>query len=181
MRALLPAALLLLAAPAGLTAPVPGFYPLIPGTTWTYTSGETQVVGTPTTVRGIRVTPVSHQYGGKTYTQDLLEARADGSIWLRGVNAGGRLTWYATPLNVYPPGPLHPGQHWQSGSGALKSSGSVTGTAPLRVPAGTFNALVIRTDLSVGGQQSTQITYFVPGLGVVRYQTADGSQIDLLK
>jgi hypothetical protein len=33
----------------------------------------------------------------------------------------------------------------------------------------------------VGGQISVQTIYFVPGLGVVRYETADGSRIDLLR
>lgn len=131
------------------------------------------------TYKGVQITPVSHQYGGKTLTQDLLEYRADGSVWLRGLNAGGRLTWYPSPLNVYPPGPLTPGQRWQSGGGGLKSVARVMGTEAVQVPAGTYNAFVIRTDLTVGGRQSSQVTYFVPGLGVVRYVTADGSRTDL--
>ncbi|GAA5511749.1 hypothetical protein Dcar01_00462 [Deinococcus carri] len=180
MIRVLPALLLLLASSA-LSAPAPDYYPRQPGTTWSYSSGETQVIAAPTTVRGVPVVPVGHQYGGQTYTQDLLEYRPDGSVWLRGVKAGDRLTWYAAPLNVYPPGPLRPGQRWQSGGGTLKSSSQVVGSEPVRVPAGTFNALVIRTDLMVGGRQSTQLTSFVPGIGVVRYQTADGSRIDLLK
>ena len=123
--------------------------------------------------------PVNHQYGGKTFTQDLLEYRPDGSVWLRGLNVGGKLMWYPSPLNVYPPGPLIPGQRWQSGAGALRSVGSVLGSEAVRTPAGTYNALVVRTDLTVGGQPSTQITYFVPSLGVVRYITADGTRVDL--
>ena len=155
------------------------YYPYSPGTRLTYTSGETQVVGAGVLHRGVKVVPVSHQYGSTTYTQDLLELRPDGSVWLRGVNAGGRLSWFAAPLNVYPPGPLSPGMAWSSGNSTLKLSSRVTGMSALKLSAGTFNALTIRTDTTTGGQVSTQTTYFVPTLGVVRYQTADGSVVDL--
>ncbi|GAA0500918.1 hypothetical protein [Deinococcus depolymerans] len=157
------------------------YYPHRPGTRWTYSSGETQVVGVPITHRGVSVVPVSHQFGSTTYTQDLLEHRADGSVWLRGVNAGGRLTWYASPLNVYPAGPLSPGMTWTGSAGTLKTRSTVTGVAPLKLAGGTFNTLTIRTETTAGGRASVQTTYFVPTLGIVRYQTADGSVIDLLR
>lgn len=159
----------------------PNYYPNKPGTRWTYSSGETQIIGTPITHKGVKVTPVSHQYGSTTYTQDLLEFRADGSVWLRGVNAGGRLSWYNPPLNVYPPAPLSPGMKWSGATANLKTSNTVVGVTPLKLAAGTFNALTIRTDTNAGGKISTQLTYFVPTMGIVRYETADGSRIDLLK
>ncbi|SMB91763.1 hypothetical protein [Deinococcus hopiensis] len=175
----LPAAAFLLLSAALTQAHAADYYPHTSGTSWTYTSGETQLVGTAVTYKGVRVVPVNHQYGGKTFTQDLLEYRADGSVWLRGLNLSGKLLWYSTPLNVYPPGPLAPGQRWQSGNPTLGSAGRVTGSGAVRVPAGTYNALVIRTDLTVGGQTSSQTTYFVPGLGVVRYAPGNGSPVDL--
>ncbi|THF88154.1 hypothetical protein E7T09_02765 [Deinococcus sp. KSM4-11] len=170
--------LLLSAAPALGITPA-GYYPYAAGTHWTYSSGEMQVVGPAVVHKGVTVTPVSHQYGSTTYTQDLLEVRPDGSVWLRGVNAGGRLAWFTTPLTVYPPGPLQPGMSWTSGNSALTLRSQVTGMSALKLAAGTFNALTIRTDTTQGGKVSTQITYFVPTLGIVRYQTADGTLIDL--
>ncbi|UBV43601.1 hypothetical protein LAJ19_05140 [Deinococcus taeanensis] len=155
------------------------YYPHKPGTRWTYASGETQVVGAPVTHRGVNVVPVSHQYGSTTYTQDLLEYRKDGSVWLRGVNAAGRLQWYAPPLMVYPPAPLAPGRTWQSATGPLRMKATVTGVAPLALTAGTFNALSIRTETTAGGKTSVQTSYFVPTVGIVRYETADGARIDL--
>ncbi|WP_019010643.1 hypothetical protein [Deinococcus aquatilis] len=173
--------LLLACAPAAGAATPSSYYPQKTGLRWSYSSGETQEIGTPAVYKGVRVIPVTHQYGSTVYTQDLLEYRADGSVWLRGVNAGGRVNWYTPPLNVYPPGPLTPGQTWSSASGALKSSSRVTGVEPLRIGKTSYNTLVIRTVLTSGGRQSIQLTYFVPTVGVVRYQTADGSQIDLVK
>ena len=82
-------ALSLLLLLAGLSrAGAADYYPHASGTSWTYTSGETHLVGTATTYKGVRVVPVNHQYGGKTFTQDLLEYRPYGSDWLRGLNVG---------------------------------------------------------------------------------------------
>ncbi|MDV6373476.1 hypothetical protein [Deinococcus arenicola] len=159
----------------------PDYYPHKSGTSWTYSNGETQVVGPAVTHRGVQVVPVSHQFGGKTFTQDLLEYRPDGSVWLRGVNAGGRLGWYAAPLEVYPPAPLGPGQRWFSGKGNLKSVSTVTGMAAINSGGRRYNALSIRTETNAGGRISVQTTYFVPSVGVVRYETGDGAQIDLLR
>lgn len=159
----------------------PDYYPHTSGTSWTYSSGETQVVGPAVTHRGVRVVPVSHQFGGRTFTQDLLEYRTDGSVWLRGVNAGGRLAWYAAPINVYPPAPLSPGQRWTSASGNLKSSSAVTGVAAINIQGRKYNALRVRTETTAGGQISVQTVYFVPSVGVVRFETADGSQIELMR
>ena len=55
----------------------------------------------------------------------------------------------------------------------------VTGTAPLKLPAGNFNTLILRSETVTGGNTSVQLSYFVPALGIVRYETADGSRIDL--
>ncbi|ANE44037.1 hypothetical protein [Deinococcus puniceus] len=186
VAACLSSLLLLTCAPGAGAAPPNGYYPQKAGLRWTYTSGETQEIGPPAVFRGVRVVPVAHQYGSTVYTQDLMEYRADGSVWLRGVNAGGRVNWYTPPLNVYPPGPLTPGQTWSSSSGTpgsatLKSVSRVMGVEPVRIGTTSYNALLIRTVLTSSGTQSTQLTYFVPTVGVVRYQTADGSQIDLVK
>lgn len=179
---LLPALLLgSLAWAAAQSGAYPNYYPHASGIHWTYSNGETQVVGPAVTHRGVRVVPVSHQFGGQTFTQDLLEYCPDGSVWLRGVNVGGRLSWYAAPLNVYPPAPLVPGQRWSSGSGALKASSAVTGVAAVDAAGRKYNALRIRTETTLDGQVSVRTVYFVPGLGVVRHETADGSRAELLR
>ena len=174
---------------AALPSAVPAdYFPNSPGRVWRYSNGEVQQTLAGRTVQGVRVVPLSHSVGKQLVSVDYLEYRG-GGVLLRGVQAGagGRLSWYPSPLVVYPPGPLLPGQSWSSASGGpngLRLSGQVMGIQPLTTGAGNFNALVIRNEVLIGSdarKSSTQYAYFVPGLGVVRYQTADGSTIDLLK
>ena len=73
---------------------------------------------------------------------------------------------------MYPPAPLRPGQSWRSGAGTVQ----VVGVQGVSTPAGTFNALVLRAQ-APGGKAEDRL--FVPGVGVVRYQTADGRLTDL--
>ncbi|WP_424949550.1 hypothetical protein [Deinococcus sp.] len=163
------------------------YFPNTPGTQWRYSNGETQQAGRPRVIQGVNVVPVGHSVGGKLVSEDYLEYRADG-VFLRGVQAGGKLNWYTPPLQVYPASPLAPGQVWTTTTGSgLRLSGRVVGTQALRTQSGSYNALVVRSEVAAGGaatgvqSSSTQYAYFVPGLGVVRYQTADGSMVDLLR
>ena len=168
------------------------YFPNAAGTRWRYSNGETQQTGRPRVIRGVNVVPLGHSVGGRLVAEDYLEYRADG-VYLRGVQAGGRLNWYTPPLQVYPASPLTPGQVWSSVTlGGLRLSGRVVGTQALRTQSGSYNALVVRSEVSAGAatvgtgatgvqNTSTQYAYFVPGLGVVRYQTADGSTVDLLR
>lgn len=151
------------------------YYPHQAGQSWTYGNGETQVVGPPVTYKGVSLVPVNHQFGKILVRQDLMEYRADGSVWLRGVHQNGKLQWYAQPLNVYPPGPLSVGQSWKSGQDSV----TVTGVKAVKTAAGTFNALVIAT--TPRGSRRAQLAYFVPTIGVVGYQTAEGSVVPLVQ
>ena len=165
---------------AGAASPTT-YYPYTAGKKWVYSSGEVQVVGAPRTVRGVAVTPVAHQVGGKTVSEDLLELRADG-VYLRGILAGGQVSaWYQPALLVYPSGPLTPGTRWESASGKVRLAGRVMGQQALSTASGRYNALVIRTDLTSSAGTSSQYQYFVPGVGTVRYATADGSSVDLTR
>ncbi|ULH16406.1 hypothetical protein MF271_07410 [Deinococcus sp. KNUC1210] len=162
-----------------------GYFPNTPGTLWRYSSGEVQQTMPARTVRGVQVIPLSHSVGTQLVSVDYLEYKG-GAVLLRGVQAGGRLNWYSPPLLVYP-GTLAAGQRWSSassGTAGLRLSGQVLGAQPLTTALGSFNTLVIRNDVQSGTDAkrvSTQFVYFVPGLGVVRYQAADGSTVDLLK
>ena len=156
------------------------YFPSASATTWRYSSGETQQLGQPVTIKGVSVVPTAHQIGGRVVSEDLLEYRG-GGVFLHGVRIAGQVIWYNPPLTVYPSSPLTLGQRWESTSGSLKLSSRVMGNEALSIAAGNFNSLVIRSDVTSGSSVSTQYSYFVPGLGVVRYQTAGGQVVDLLK
>lgn len=176
------ALLLLLLTGSVLGSSLDSYYPRLLGTQWRYSSGEVQRTGPERRVRGLAVVPLRHSVGGRLVSEDLMEYRPDG-VYLRGVQIGLQLTWYAAPLLVYPAAPLYVGQRWQSEAGGLRLSGQVIATEGLRTAAGQYNAYVIRTVVTPPGRSlpSAQYSYFVPGLGVVRYVTADRSTIDLLK
>ena len=175
MRFLLPLSLPLGLLVSGLAqAASASYYPHTPGQRWSYASGETQIVGQPVTYRGVQVVPVNHQLGTVLVRQDLLEYRKDGSVWLRGVHQGGKLSWYAQPLNVYPPGPLRVGQSWMTG----KDSATVTGIKAVKTGVGNFNALVI--EVRPGGTGRPQRNAFVPTVGIVQFETAEGTVIPLV-
>lgn len=157
------------------------YFPSAPGTAWRYSNGETQQFGAPRSVRGVSVRPLAHSLAGRKISEDLLEYGARG-VFLRGVQTGPALTWYDPPLMLYPAGPLFPGMQWDSASSGLRLSSRVMGQEAVKLAAGSYNALVIRTEASTsGGAASTRYAYFVPGYGTVRFVSEDGRAVDLLK
>lgn len=165
---------------SGVAQAAGSYFPNSSATLWRYSNGETQQIGQPTAVKGVSVVPTLHQIGGVTVAEDLLEYRS-GGVYLRGVRIGKQLVWYSPPLTVYPSSPLTLGQRWESKSGSLKLSSRVMGNQPLSLASGNYNALLIRSEVSSAGSSSVQYSYFVPGLGVVRYQAEGGQVVDLLK
>ncbi len=176
MRFLLPALAVLAS-----TALASSYFPTAPGTTWKLSNGEVQKLLQPVTVKGVKVTPLQHVVNGKLVSEDLMEFRG-GGMYLRGTRANGKVTWYNPPLTVYPASPLVPGQVWESATGGFTLRSQVMGQEPISTPGGRFNALVIRSDVkTASGAQSTSYSYFVPGVGTVRYMSGNGSTVDLVK
>lgn len=174
-------ALALLACLTASALAAPSYFPYTPGAKWRYSNGETQTVGAARVVKGVTVLPLAHSFGGKVVSEDLLELRPSG-VFLRGSQVGKQLTWYEPALTLYPAPPLLVGMTWQSASGRLSLAGRVVGQEAVQNSAGTFNALVVRTEVGTGaGDASAQFAYFVPGLGVVRFVGAGGQTVDLLK
>ncbi|WP_174720009.1 MULTISPECIES: hypothetical protein [unclassified Meiothermus] len=157
------------------------YFPNGVGLSWTYSSGEEQVFARQKD--GFLM--LEHRYAGRARYADLLRYDATG-VYLEGVYIGGAVQKYAPPLQLYPSAPLIIGQEW-----GMKSSiqgqvvafvAKVTRLEGVQVPAGKFNAYVIRTSLvTQSGGSSVVESYFVPGVGVVRFVGADGSKVDLVK
>jgi len=171
-----------------LTAPVAAaqaYFPAGPGFSWTYSSGETQTLSGPRDMNGVSVWILVHYFEGVPISEDYLEYSEAGVI-SHGTAAGGQLFPYQPPLQVYPPEPLVPGQKWTSTTNlpgfSLTLDSEVLGLRGVATPAGRFNALLIRqTSLTSTGGQTTLELYFVPGVGVVRFVTQDGTIIDLIE
>src|SRR5690606_29571068 len=102
-----------------------------------------------------------------------------------GSAAGGQVFQYQPALVVYPPAPLEPGKAWTGTTSLtgfdLTLSAEVLGLRGVATPAGRFNAFLIRqpTLTSNGGQTVLDI-YFVPAVGILRFQTLDGTVFDLI-
>lgn len=160
------------------------YYPHQTKTYWEYSNGEAQVVGTSFKHRNLNLTVIQHKHAGTglVVLEDLMEYRPDGSVWLRGLRSGGKVTsWYNPPLQIYPAGPLRAGMKWKSQSGNILRESEVLGPTRLVTSAGKFNALFIHTKTIVTGTESEEYTYFVPTVGIIRKQMLDGTVFDLLK
>jgi len=166
-------------------ATAPNYYPHKVGMTWVYDSGETQTYESVRNQDGQEVWELSHSYDGKVRYTDYLIFDENG-VWLLGVDTGSGVMPYDPPIQIYPAAPLRVGESWSSRTkfrGAnLAVVNKVIGIEGVIVPFGRYNAFVIRSSLTAqGGGASVVDMYFVPGIGVVRYATQDGGQIDLVK
>lgn len=180
--ALLAAAALMLG--AGL-ASAQAYYPADSGMSWTYSSGETQILSGPRQMGERNVMVLTHYYEGIPISEDYLEYRPEG-VFSHGTAAGGQVFGYEPGLVVYPPEPMVQGQTWTSTSRMsdfnLTLSSEVVGLRGVATPAGRYNALLIRqTTLTSNGAQVVLDIYFVPTVGIVRFVTQDGTTIDLIE
>ncbi len=161
------------------------YYPHDPGMSWTYSSGETQMLSGPRQMGERSVMVLTHYYDGVPISEDYLEYRADG-VFSHGTAAGGQVYGYEPGLVVYPAEPLAQGHTWTSTSRMagfnLTLSAEVVGLRGVATPAGRFNALLIKqTTLTSNGAQTLLDIYFVPTVGIVRFVTQDGTIIDLIE
>lgn len=184
-RRALPAVLAALLALTWASAAAPdGYYPATSGLSWTYSSGETQQLAGPRTVDGRSVMVLTHYLQGVPVSEDYMQFGPDGVVTV-GTAAGGKVTLYPTPLTVYPAGPLQAGMQWQSTTKLpafdITLSSQVLGVRGVQTQAGRFNALQIRqTTLTSNGGRTVMDLFFVPGVGIVRFVTQDGTTIDLI-
>lgn len=162
-----------------------GYYPSEPGMSWTYSSGETQTLSGPRELGGRQLMVLTHYFDGVPISEDYLEYTEQG-VFSHGSAAGGQVFQYQPALVVYPPAPLEPGKAWTGTTSLtgfdLTLSAEVLGLRGVATPAGRFNAFLIRqTTLTSNGGQTILDIYFVPTVGIVRFETQDGTVIDLIE
>lgn len=161
------------------------YYPSEPGMSWTYSSGETQLLSGPRELGGRQVMVLTHYYDGVPISEDYMEYTERGVLSF-GSAAGGEVFAYQPALVVYPQEPLSAGMTWTSTTSLsgfnLTLSSEVLGLRGVATPAGRFNSLLIRqTTLTSNGGQTILDIYFVPTVGIVRFETQDGTVIDLIE
>ncbi len=161
------------------------YYPRGEGLSWTYSSGETQAMSGPRAWNGLDVWVLTHYLAGVPISEDYLTFDADG-VHTHGTAAGGAVVRYDPPLLVYAAEPLQPGATWSTSTEiaglTISLSAEVLGLRGVQTPAGRFNALQIRqrTLTSTGGRTLLDL-FVVPGVGIVRFVTEDGTTIDLIE
>ena len=161
------------------------YYPRGEGLSWTYSSGETQTMSGTRAWNGLQVSVLTHYLDGVPVSEDYLTFDADG-VRTHGTAAGGTVVRYDPPLLVYAAPPLQPGATWSTTTEiagiAVTLSSEVVGMRGVQTPAGRFNALQIRqrTLTSSGGRTLLDL-FFVPGVGIVRFVTQDGTTIELIE
>lgn len=162
-----------------------GYFPFGDGMSWTYDSGVTQVMSGPREVDGVSVMVLTHYLEGVPVSEDYLSFGPEGVLTVGTAAAGQRLR-YDPPLLVYPPAPLEVGATWRSttdlGAFTITLDAEVIGLRGIQTPVGRFNALQVRQrTLTSTGASTLLDLFFVPGVGVVRFVTQDGSVIELIE
>lgn len=163
-----------------------GYYPSGDGLSWTYSSGETQIMQGPRELAGRQVMVLTHFFQGAPVSEDYLVYQEGEGTLSVGTAAGGRLFTYEPPLVVWPPAPLAPGQTWQSTSEvagvSVTLSSEVLGLRGVRTSAGRFNAFQVRqVTLTSSGARTVLDLFFVPTVGIVRFVSEDGTVTDLIE
>jgi len=161
------------------------YYPHGDGMSWTYDSGVTQRMSGPRDLDGTSVMVLTHYLEGVPVSEDYLRYGPEGVLTVGTAAAGQRLT-YAPPLVIYPPAPLEVGATWRSttdlGAFSITLDAEVIGLRGIQTPVGRFNALQVRQrTLTSTGASTLLDLFFVPGVGVVRFVTQDGSVVDLIE
>lgn len=168
-----------------LVAAQAGYYPHGEGQSWTYDSGVTQRMSGPRDLDGVDVMVLTHYLDGVAVSEDYLAYGPEG-VRTFGSASGGQFLRYAPPLLIYPPAPLDVGANWRSttdlGAFSITLDAEVLGLRGIQTPAGRFNALQVRQrTLTSTGASTLLDLFFVPGVGVVRFVTQDGTVVDLIE
>lgn len=159
----------------------PEYYPSGIGYVWMYSTGMEQAF----TREQSGMLVFERKLPNQPVTADLLRYTAQG-VYIEGLIIGKQVFRYTPALLLYPQPPLFIGQEWGGkssfGGQSVAVFGKVLRIEGVSVPAGRFNAYVLRTSTVTGDGGSVVLeVYFVPGVGIVRYASSDGGTIDLTK
>ena len=178
------------------------YFPSQAGTRWYYDNGEVQqlrpIADPALWLPSLAMLPIpeseqaqlkalDYSLEDTVLSSDVLAFHSSG-VWLLGHSSGGEVLRYSQPMQLYGTPPLQPGQVWQSSAALLDGERSLTqvqwqsevlAVRAVTTEAGRFNALVLRQASYSEGLTQQRDLYFVPSLGVVRWQEADGRVVML--
>jgi hypothetical protein len=181
---LLIAALTLLAAASAQSTALT--YAGVAPRTWSYDNGLGQQLSGPRLSDGRSVMILTHSLAGTPVSEEWLTFDPDGVRLWASANAG-IVTRFDPPILLYPPPPLAAGLRWSSRSSSdrgvtIDVAGEVIGQRTVVTPAGRFDAWHLRqTTATSSGAWSVVDLFLAPEVGVVRYVTDDGAQVDLIE
>ncbi|HEY1186967.1 MAG TPA: hypothetical protein VGE74_04885 [Gemmata sp.] len=159
--------------PAG-AAPVPKhlmkrpgaghYFPTTPGTKLVY-DNTTLVVANVETRGGTKVVTVDYDTGGCYH---VVEVSASGVVRTQSGSVALDVPY------VLMRSPVEPGDSWQVKTPNLEGTKTVGAVETVKVPAGTFEAVRVDTDYVSQGRRYKNVSWYAPGLGLVK-STTDGA------
>lgn len=165
--------------------PVPDYFPMSVGDSWTYRQEESDTEYT------VKVLSAEKQADGTT--RYLLEKQAGAQIqsWYSKINGwvlmhgesylGQELKSKYEPARQFLKNPLVAGEKWTWKGKAITNMdftefNEVVGPETVKVPAGTFRAMKIVSKVEDGGALMTKTSWYANGVGLVKTMT-EGGQI----
>jgi hypothetical protein len=153
------------------------YYPLKVGTTWTYRAGDKQItakVAKHEKIGDTMCARIETSFGGKVLATEHVSVGKDGLL------RHTALDQPAEPPVRFFPLPFKKGDTWKIESkvaGQTVKATFVTDEVEVTVPAGKFQAAMVRTDdFSVGEQKLGMTNWYAKGVGVVKTVTKVGGK-----
>lgn len=166
-----------LAAPAPREAKKPPLYfPTAVGTEWTYAAGGddlyTDTIVEAEQLDGAAIVTVVRFFSRKPMSTEKIQVASDGLFLLE--NGHGKHDPPACLLKL----PYKPADRWKSYSLPIKSDRGLVKIAAaeeqVKVPAGTFNAIRVDTEVTNDGKASRLYTHwYAPDVGVIKYESGE--------
>lgn len=166
----------------------PDYFPLRSGLSWVYEfSGAQKFEYTVEVARMEGDRALVRTTMPAVLTQEWYRKSAEG-LDLTGMEDPDGTAASYTPARPYLRGPLKPGTTWTwtgklGPSTAITDTNKILSTAQVKVPAGTYTCLVVETRTTQSGGALRQLSYYAPGVGLVKYvsESKAGNWVSQLK
>lgn len=149
------------------------YFPVTPGATWVY-EGNTYVVEKVENEKGAKIVSVVSVSDGRKTPGEVMQVSETGLMRL---STGGPL--FDVPLPMLQ-GPFRVGTTWEIKTSGAQGQAKIISLEPIKVPAGTFEAVCVELEQSPGGRPRTIRAWYAPGVGLLK-MTENDREIWLLQ